>query len=263
MRGDAAGVSGGGLLVTSLAGKTALVTGGSRGIGRGIALALAEAGALVVLTYHRQWAVAEETVWAIERAGGFAYAVQMTLQEPASVTHAMHAAAQWGSVDILVNNAAMVQEKTFELLTVSDWQVMLAANLIGPVLCCQAVLPAMQAQHRGRIVNIASISGQIGGVLQPQYAASKAALINLTKSLARLYAKDGITVNAVAPGLVNTDMIQQELATEDGQKKVASIPMGRIAQPEEVAAAVAWLCSEEAGYVTGQTLSINGGMLML
>lgn len=242
-----------------LAGKTALVTGGSRGIGRACALALADAGAMVVLTYHRRQDAAEQTVRLIEAAGGNAYAVQMTLEQPASVTRAMQDAARWGSIDILVNNAAMSQEKPFAALTPQDWHSMLGANLIGPVLCCQAVLPAMQAQHWGRIINVASIGGQWGGGLQPHYAAAKAGLINLTRSLAKCYSAEGITVNAVSPGLIDTEMVAQELLSEAGQAKVVAIPAGRIGTVDEVAAVVAFLASDAARYVTGQTIGVNGG----
>lgn len=243
----------------SLLGKTALVTGGSRGIGRAIALALADAGAAVALTYHRRHESADQTVQSIECAGGNAHAVQMTLGQESSVHRAMQEVAQWGSIDILVNNAAMTQEKRFDMLTGSDCQEMLATNLIGPLLCCQTVLPVMQAQRWGRIINIASIGGQWGGTRQVQYAMAKAGLINLTKSLARLYSGEGITINAVSPGLIGTEMVTAELCSKAGQAKVVAIPAGRIGTVEEVAAVVAFLASAEAGYVTGQTIGVNGG----
>ncbi len=245
----------------SLLGKTALVTGGSRGIGRSIALALAEAGAHVVLTYHVRREQAEAVVDTIEQAGGQAWAVQMALEDDGRI----ETVVQWtrailDTIDILVNNAALAQEKPFLTLTNTDWSTMLHVNLQGPFRLCQEVIPLMQQQQWGRIVNLVSIGGQIGGVNQTHYAASKSGLQSLTRSLARLYGRDGITVNAVAPGLVATGMVADELATPAGQAKVASIPLGRIATPDEVASIVAFLCSDEAAYITGATINCNGGM---
>ena len=137
---------------------------------------------------------------------------------------------------------------------------MFQTNLIGPFLCCQAVLPHMMTQRWGRIINLASIGGQWGGTRQAHYAAAKAGIISLTRSLARLYAAEGITVNAVSPGIVDTEMVTQELRSDEGQAKVATIPLGRIAYVEEIAAVVAFLASDEASYITGQTVSVNGGM---
>ena len=162
----------------------------------------------------------------------------------------------------MVNNAALVQEKPFEKLTDADWDRMLAVNLRGAFIVAQETLPAMQAKKWGRIINITSIGGQWGGMRQVHYAASKAGLINFTHSLARLYSGAGITANAIAPGLVATDMIAKELKSKAGKQKAAQIPMGRIADPSEVAAGVLCLASDGASYVTGQTLNINGGMLM-
>ena len=162
---------------------------------------------------------------------------------------------------MLVNNAGMIQEKPFEDLEVEDWDRMHAVNLRGPFLCSQQVLGPMRARGFGRIVNLGSIGGQWGGTRQVHYAAAKAGLIGLTRSLARLGADRGVTVNAVAPGLVQTEMIADELADPAGRAKLAAIPLGRVATPEEIAGAVVFLTSEEAAYLTGQTLSVNGGML--
>lgn len=244
----------------SFFGRTAIVTGGSRGIGRSIAMALAEAGASVILTYHTRRNAAETVVATVEQAGGQAWALPMALDREQSIAEVVRwTFARYDAIDILVNNAAMAQEKPFLILSSDDWLRMLQVNLQGPMHCCQAVLPLMQAQGYGRIVNIASIGGQIGGTNQVHYAAAKAGVISLTRSLARIYAKDGITVNAVAPGLVATDMIVEELASEAGQMKVATIPLRRVALPEEVAMVVTFLCSQEASYVTGQTWHVNGG----
>ena len=163
-------------------------------------------------------------------------------------------------VNILVNNGAIAQEKPFQQLTDQDWERMLAINLRGPFACIQEVLPQMLEQQWGRIVNVVSIGGQWGGANQVHYAAAKAGLINLTRSMAKLYSCKGITSNAVSPGLVQTDMTRTELSTKAGRAKVASIPVGRIGTSYEVAAAVKFLCSDEASYITGQTINVNGGM---
>ena len=245
----------------SLLGKTALVTGGSRGIGRAISQSLAEAGVYVVLTYHTRQQAANDVVQSIISAGGNAHALQMTLESATSITQTMQTAMHDGPVDILVNNAAITQEKPFLDLTSHDCLHMFATNLIGPFLCCQAVLPHMMTQRWGRIINLASIGGQWPATRQVHYGAAKAGIISLTRSLARLYAAEGITVNAVSPGLVDTEMVAQELRSDAGQAKVAAIPLGRIAHVEEIAAVVVFLASDEASYITGETVSVNGGML--
>jgi len=163
-------------------------------------------------------------------------------------------------VSILVNNGAIAQEKPFLELTDNDWDLMLSVNLRGPFALSQEVLPGMLAAGWGRIINLVSIGGQWGGMNQVHYAAAKAGLINLTRSLAKLYSAEGVTCNAVAPGLVATDMTAAELASEEGRAKVERIPSGRLGTSDEIAAAVAWLASDEAAYMTGQTLNLNGGM---
>jgi NAD(P)-dependent dehydrogenase (short-subunit alcohol dehydrogenase family) len=243
-------------------GRVALVTGGSRGIGRAIALALAQAGTRVALTYQRREDLAAEVVTAVKRGGGEAIALPMTVEERASVREGVaETRRRLGPVAILVCNAAVAQEKPFAELTDDDWDRVLAVNLRGPFACAQEVLADMRGAGFGRIVNVASIGGQWGGRNQVHYAAAKAGLINLTRSLARLYSAEGITVNAVAPGLVATDMTAAELASEAGRAKVAAIPAGRIGTAEEIAHVVAFLASDAASYVTGQTVSANGGML--
>jgi acetoacetyl-CoA reductase/3-oxoacyl-[acyl-carrier protein] reductase len=162
----------------------------------------------------------------------------------------------------VVNNAALIQEKPFESITDADWDRMLAINLRGAFIVVQEILPAMVTKRWGRIINITSIGGQWGGMRQVHYAAAKAGLINLTHSLAKLYSSAGITANAVSPGLVATDMIRKELQSKAGKEKVQSIPVGRIAEASEIGAAVAYLASDEASYVTGHTLNVNGGLLM-
>ena len=240
--------------------RIALVTGAGSGIGRASALALLEAGYRVACGYNHNQAGAAKI--AKDHAGAFA--VKIDIASRASVKRALAASAKhFGrSFDIVINNAALVQEKPFEAITDGDWDRMLAVNLRGAFIVVQECLPAMQRRKWGRIVNITSIGGQWGGMRQVHYAAAKAGLINFTHSLAKLYSGDGITANAIAPGLVATDMVAKELKSKAGKKKAAQIPVGRIAQPEEIAAGVVYLASDAAGYITGQTLNINGGMLM-
>ena len=240
----------------------ALVTGGSRGIGRAVAVALAVGGCDVTLTYRRREEAALGVVREIEAAGRRARALPMDAGSPEAIRAAFEKARTGlGPIDVLVNNAGMTQEMPFEEIDVEDWDRMQAVNLRGPFLCSQQVFGAMRARGFGRIVNLGSIGGQWGGTRQVHYAAAKAGLIGLTRSLARLGADRGVTVNAVAPGLVETEMIAGELAEPEGRAKLAGIPLGRVATPEEIAAAVVFLASEEAAYLTGQTLSVNGGML--
>jgi NAD(P)-dependent dehydrogenase (short-subunit alcohol dehydrogenase family) len=238
--------------------KLALVTGAGSGIGKATALALLEAGYQVACGYNANRAGAK----AIRHPN--ARAVKIDIASRASIRRALAQTrkAFRRDIDILVNNAALVQEKPFETLTDADWDRMLAVNLRGAFILAQESLPAMAKRKWGRVVNITSIGGQWGGMRQVHYAAAKAGLINLTHSLARLYSPLGITANAVAPGLVATDMIRKELKSRSGKQKAAQIPVGRIAEPEEIAAGVVYLVSDGAAYVTGQTLNINGGMLM-
>ncbi len=238
--------------------KLALVTGAGSGIGKAVACALLAAGYQVACGYNANRKGAE----AIRHP--HAKAVKIDIASRASIRRALAETrgAFRRDIDILVNNAALVQEKPFDSLTDADWDRMLAVNLRGAFILAQESLPAMTKRKWGRIVNITSIGGQWGGMRQVHYAAAKAGLINLTHSLARLYSPQGITANAVAPGLVATDMIRKELKSRAGKQKAAQIPVGRIAKPEEIAAGVVYLVSEGAAYVTGHTLNINGGMMM-
>ena len=238
--------------------KMALVTGAGSGIGKATALALLAAGYQVACGYNGNRAGAE----AIGHRN--ARAVKIDIASRSSIRRALAETrkAFRRDVDILVNNAALVQEKPFDTLSDADWDRMLAVNLRGAFILAQESLPAMVKKKWGRIVNITSIGGQWGGMRQVHYAAAKAGLINLTHSLARLYSPLGITANAVSPGLVATGMIRKELKSKAGKQKVAQIPVGRIAEPGEIAAGVVYLVSDGAAYVTGQTLNINGGMLM-
>lgn len=238
--------------------KLALVTGAGSGIGKATALALLDAGYHVACGYNGNRKGAQ----AIRHPR--AKAVKIDIASRASIRRALSETrkAFRRDIDILVNNAALVQEKPFDSLTDADWDRMQAVNLRGAFILAQESLPAMVKRKWGRIVNITSIGGQWGGMRQVHYAAAKAGLINLTHSLARLYSPLGITANAVSPGLVATDMIRKELKSKTGKQKAAQIPVGRIAEPDEIAAGVVYLVSDGAAYVTGQTLNINGGMLM-
>jgi acetoacetyl-CoA reductase/3-oxoacyl-[acyl-carrier protein] reductase len=246
---------------SGLAGRVALVTGGSRGIGRAIAIALAAAGADVAFTYRRSGPQASELALELRGRGVRALALLAQEGERADARKALEAVrAELGPVQVLVNNAAIAQELPFLEIQDEDWDRMLGVNLRGPFVWCQEVLPEMLEAGFGRIVNLASLGGQTGGDRQPHYAAAKAGLISLTRSLARLYSDRGVTCNAVSPGLVRTDMTRAELASEPGRRKLASIPLGRVADPREVAEVVVFLASDAASYVTGQTLGVNGGL---
>ncbi len=242
--------------------KVALVTGGSRGIGRAIVEKITPMVGCVVFTYKKSKEKALQIKESLKNKGYKAECFkldQSNMDEIKAVIKEIHRI--FGGVDILINNAAISQEKPFETITDEDWEAMLKTNLQGPFGLIQGCLPHMKEQKWGRIVNIVSIGGQWGGYNQVHYAASKAGLISLTHSIAKIYSKFGITSNAVSPGLVVTDMSKGELRTETGKKKVENIPLGRIATPKEVANVVAFLISDESSYITGQTINVNGGML--
>jgi NAD(P)-dependent dehydrogenase (short-subunit alcohol dehydrogenase family) len=241
--------------------RVALVTGGSRGIGRSIASTLAVRGHAVALTYKSNETAARAAVDEIGRNGGRALAVRLVAEDRASISAAVdEVRRRFGAIAVLVNNAAIAQEKPFLELGDADWDLMLAVNLRGPFACSQEVLPEMLTQRWGRIINISSVGGQWGGMLQVHYACAKAGLNNLTRSLAKLYSAQGVLTNTVAGGLVSTSMIANELETPAGKEKVRNIPIGRIATTDEVAHVVAFLASDGADYITGQTINVNGGM---
>jgi NAD(P)-dependent dehydrogenase (short-subunit alcohol dehydrogenase family) len=241
--------------------RVALVTGASRGIGAAIAAGLAAHGIKVVVGYLSNPALAESVAAQIRANGGEAITERIDVSDRASIRAAIDSVScSFGPVDILVNNAAIAQEKPFLTITDEDWDQMLGANLRGPFACTQEVLPGMIERGWGRVVNIVSIGGQWGGVNQIHYASAKAGLIGLTRSLAKTFSAKGVTVNAVSPGLIETDMIRNELATPEGQKKAAAIPAGRVGHVDEVAKTVAFLVLPGSDYVTGQTINVNGGM---
>ena len=242
--------------------KICLVTGGSRGIGKGIVKTLSEKGYKVAFTFNNKEQLAKDLEKQLNGNGGNVKSFQMLIEDRKSVVSALAEIKNHfnGFISVLVNNAAIAQEKPFDKITDIDWKTMLKVNLQGPFICTQEALPDMVANQWGRIINITSIGGQWGGFNQVHYAASKAALINFTQSIAKIYSKEGITSNAVAIGLVNTDMSNAELDSEEGKKKVEIIPVGRVGSIEEIANTVHFLCSEDASYITGQAINVNGGM---
>lgn len=242
--------------------KTAVVTGGSRGIGRAIAVALAAEGAKVAVIYAGNAAAAEETLSLIKEQGGEAVAMQCDVADDAAVSDMINAVKeQFGSVDILVNNAGITRDGLLMRMKEGDWQTVLDTNLTGVFHCTKAVTKLMMKQRSGAIINITSVVGQTGNAGQVNYAAAKAGMIGFTKSVAKELASRGIRVNAVAPGCIDTDMtaVLSDAVKEDMLK---SIPLGRVAQPEEVAKAVVFLASDNASYITGQVLNVDGGMVM-
>lgn len=246
----------------NFAGKTAVVTGGSRGLGRAICLELAKGGANVVFCYAGNEAAAKETTAACEALGAKALAVQCNVAKADEVKALMDAAVkEFGRIDILVNNAGITRDGLLMMMKEEDFDAVIAANLKGTFLCMKAVSRIMMKQRYGRIVNLSSVVGLRGNAGQVNYAASKAGVVGMTKSLAKELASRGVTVNAVAPGFIATDMTA---AMTDAAKEatLASIPLQRLGAPEDVAHAVAFLASDEAAYITGQVLCVDGGMAM-
>ena len=244
-----------------LTGKTAIVTGGSRGIGRAICLELARLGANVVFSYAGNAAAAEETVQLVEQEGVAARAIQGDVACADAAKELVEAARELGGVDILVNNAGITRDKLAARMSEDDFDAVIATNLKGAFLMTKAVLRPMMRAKSGAIVNMASVVGIMGNAGQANYAASKAGLIGMTKSVAREVASIGIRVNAVAPGYIETDMTAA-MPEAAQQAMCSAIPAARPGKPEDVAHAVAFLVSDEAAYITGQVLSVDGGMAM-
>lgn len=242
--------------------QTAIVTGGSRGIGRAVAVRLAKDGMNLVINYRGNSAAAEETERLCRELGAEVLLVQGDVSRAEDCEKlAAQAKEAFGRVDVLVNNAGITRDGLLARMTEEDFRAVLDVNLVGPWNMMKAVNRIMMKQRYGRIVNLSSVTGLMGNMGQTNYAAAKAGILGMTKSYAREVASRGITVNAVAPGFIDTDMTE---AMSEGAKDkiVTGIPMGRTGKPEDVAEAVAFLTSEQAGYITGEVLRVDGGMAM-
>ena len=241
-----------------LSGRVAIVTGASRGIGRAIASKLAAQGATVVGAARGTNAAA--TIEAIVAAGGKGEAVTADVSDPAAIDHLIAGTLErHGRIDVLVNNAGITKDQLMLRMKRDDWDAVIATNLTAAYTCSQAVLRPMVKQRSGRIITISSVVGQMGNAGQVNYAASKAGLIGMSKALAREVASRGITVNVVAPGLIDTDMTRA-LSAGTSETWASQIPLGRLGTPQDVASAVCFLASDEAAYITGQVIAVNGGM---
>ena len=245
-----------------LDGKTALVTGASRGIGRAIALCLAAEGARVAINYAGNVKAAEEVKAAIEAAGGTAILCQADIADSAAVEAMVaNVVKEFGTIDILVNNAGITRDTLLMRMKNEDFAKVLDTNLKGVFYCTKAVSKLMMKKRSGRIVNMASVVGLVGNAGQTNYAAAKAGVIGFSKSAAKELASRGITVNVVAPGFIGTDMTAG-LPESVKEKALSDIPLGRAGQPEDVANAVLFLASDQASYITGQVVNVDGGMVM-
>ncbi len=246
-----------------LSGKSAVVTGGSREIGRAIALRLAEQGADVAFSYKGNAAAAAETVSAIEAFGRRGLGIRADVSDPESADALIkEAIAVFGKVDILVNNAGITRDDLIMRMGVDAWREVIDTNLSGAFYAIKAVTRPMLKARSGRIVNITSVSGQAGQMGQANYSSAKAGLIGLTKATARELASRGITVNAVAPGFVVTELTQ-DLPDDLKAELIKRTPLGRFGETKEIASAVAFLASDEAAYITGQVLAVDGGLVMM
>ena len=244
----------------SLTGKTALVTGGSRGIGRAVCLELARQGGRAAVNYAGNQAAADETVAACQALGAEAFALQADVADAAACDAMVkEVVARFGRLDILVNNAGVTRDGLMLMMKDADWDAVLDTNLKGAFHCIRAAYKPMMKQRGGRIVNVSSIVGLRGNAGQANYAASKGGLIALTKSVAKELAGRNVTANAVAPGFITTDMTGA-LPEKAKEAMLASIPLGRLGAAEDVAHAVAFFAGDEAGYITGQVLCVDGGM---
>lgn len=245
-----------------LDGKTALVTGASRGIGRAVALRLAEEGARVAINYAGNVKAAEEVKAAIEAAGGTAMLCRADIADSAAVEAMVDSVVKaFGAIDILVNNAGITRDTLLMRMKDEDFEKVLDTNLKGVFYCTKAVSKLMMKKRAGRIVNMASVVGLVGNAGQTNYAAAKAGVIGFSKSAAKELASRGITVNVVAPGFIGTDMTAG-LSEAVKEKALADIPLGKMGEPKDVANAVLFLASDQASYITGQVVNVDGGMVM-
>ncbi len=242
--------------------KIALVTGGSRGIGRSVCLRLASEGAIVGINYVSNSNAAEETLSLISEGGGKGFITKFNVSDSNEVQDAVkEITTSYGTIDILVNNAGVTRDSLMVRMKDEDWDTVLDTNLKGCFICTKAVLRGMMKKREGRIINIASVIGLLGNAGQVNYAAAKAGMVGMTKSMAREFAARNITVNCVAPGYIVTDMTS-ELSDDIKEAIKSQIPLGVLGKPEDVAAAVSYLASPDSVYVTGQVLHVNGGMYM-
>lgn len=245
-----------------LLGKVALVTGASRGIGRDIAIELAKAGANVAVNYAGSEVRANEVVQEIQSLGREAFAVQCDVANGESVAEMVKQTIdRWGSLDILVNNAGITRDNLIMRMKEDEWDDVINTNLKGVFLCTKAVTRQMMKQKSGRIINISSVVGESGNAGQANYVAAKAGVIGLTKTTAKELAPRGITVNAVAPGFITTDMTDK-LTDEIKEGMLKMIPLAKFGEPKDIANAVTFLASDDSRYITGQTIHVNGGMVM-
>ncbi|HVM92509.1 MAG TPA: 3-oxoacyl-[acyl-carrier-protein] reductase [Terriglobales bacterium] len=245
----------------NLEGRVALVTGASQGIGHACALRLARQGASVAVAARNQQKLDELTA-AIAASGGKAASFPMDVADEDQIKAAIKSAiSHFGKIDILVNNAGITRDQLVMRMKRADWDAVLNTNLTSAYLCIQSVIPSMLKQRWGRIINVTSVFGQMGQAGQANYAASKAGLIGLTMAIAREVASRNITSNAIAPGFIDTSMTAA-LGDDFKQSAAKQIPLGRVGTPEDIASAVAFLASDEASYITGHVLNVNGGMLM-
>jgi NAD(P)-dependent dehydrogenase (short-subunit alcohol dehydrogenase family) len=245
-------------------GRVAIVTGAGQGIGRAVAERLAADGAAVAVA-DLNAGTADDVVRSIASSGGRAIAVRTDVTDPADAERlAAEAVAQLGRIDILVNNAGILRSTRAAEVTPEEWHLVVDANLTGSFLCARAAYPALRASGHGRIVNVASMAGRatstLGGV---HYTTAKAGVLGLTRHLAREWARDGITVNAISPGIVDTPMVRGSTDPERMTQVLASIPLGRLAEPAEIASLIAFLASDDAAYITGANVDIHGGELII